>query len=187
MKYFELAEDMSPRMRRRWHVGEILLPDGSEPRLHAGLKLNDTRPLHAEVTHAGRVLEYSLTSFAVPVATRAVADAVHGVAGSDVQCIPVTIGNQSEMVVLNCIRVVCCLNEHHSEFIKWTERDRVPEKVGQYRQVTRLVLDLNAIPLNAHFFRIEGWRIALIISETVKTAMERVGCYGAKFTELEMV
>lgn len=186
MKYFDLTEDMSSRMRWRWHVGAVLLPDGSEPRLHAGLKLNDTRPLRADVTHAGRVLEFCLTSFAVPIATKALADAVCSIATSDVQCLPVAIGDQAGMFALNSIRLIRCLNEQHSEFIKWTEEDRVPEKTGQYRQVTRLVLGREAIPQDAHFFRVDGWRIALIVSEAVKDAMVRVGCYGAAFTELEM-
>lgn len=44
----------------------------------------------------------------------------------------------------------------------------------------------NDVPSDAHFFRVEGWVVALIVSEAVKEAMERVGCMGAKFMELTM-
>lgn len=184
MKYFDLFENWA--IRGRWHIGEVLLPDSSEPRLRAGLRLNDARPLQAEVHHIGHVLNFCLTSFAVPIATRDLANVVAAVAGSDVQCIPVRISRQSGMFVLNSVRVIRCVDERRSEFIKWTDHDDCPDKTGQYRQVTKLVLDRMAIPPDAHFFRVEGWKIALIVSEVVKDAMERVGCYGAEFTELEM-
>ena len=186
MKYYDLTEDMSGRMRWRWHVGDILLPDGTEPLLDDGTRLDDPRPLHADVTHVGHVLDYCETSFGVPIATRTVADAVKSVAGSDVQCLPVSISGQTGMVVLNAVRVICCVNEQRSEFVKWTEHDERPDKLGQYHYISKLVLDRSRIPADAHFFRIKDWTVALIVSGVVKDAMERVGCYGAEFVELEM-
>lgn len=37
------------------------------------------------------------------------------------------------------------------------------------------------IPEDASFFRIDGWIVALIVSERVRAAMEQAGCRGAKF------
>ncbi|HRI65864.1 MAG TPA: double-CXXCG motif protein [Polyangium sp.] len=47
-------------------------------------------------------------------------------------------------------------------------------------------MDRRAIPRDAHIFRIKDWEVVLVVSESVKNAMERVGCYGAEFTELEL-
>jgi hypothetical protein len=88
------------------------------------------------------------------------------------------------MVALNSLRVVRCLDEQYSEFLKWTKEDHRADLAGQYRQVTKLALRASAIPADAHFFRIEGWTVALVVSELVKTAMESVGCLGAKFIEI---
>lgn len=77
------------------------------------------------------------------------------------------------------------LDEARSEFIKWTEHDHRADLAGEFRQVTKLVLARDTIPDDAHFFRIAGWEVALIVSEEVKSAMERVGCFGAEFIELE--
>lgn len=187
MRYFELHDDMSPQMQWRWHIGEIFLPDGSEPRLRAGIRLIDPRPLHANVTHVGHVLHFCHTSFAVPVASESVANAVKSIAHPDVQCLAVTIAGQSGMMVLNAVRVIRCVDERRSEFDKWTERDGRPDKLGQYRYISKLVLDQNSIPPDAHFFRVKDWLVCLVVSQAVKDAMERVGCNGAKFTELEMV
>ena len=98
-------------IKGRWHLGEIRLRSGWEPLLDAGHRLDAAEPLRGEVTHAGRVLDFSLTSFNVPVATTALANAVRAVAGGDVQCIPVEIAGQTGMFVLNSARVLRCLDE----------------------------------------------------------------------------
>ncbi len=187
MRYFLLDDDMSGRQRARWHVGEVFLPDGTEPWLSGGILLRDPRPLHAYVTHMGHVLDFCTTSFGVPIATQELANVIAALAVFDVQTIPVTISNQTGIVVLNSVRVIECVDEPRSKFEKYAPNDPVrPDKAGDYRYFEKLVLARQAVPHDAHFFRIKGYLIHIIVSETVKNAMERVGCYGAKFTELEM-
>lgn len=169
----------------RWHLGEVTRADGTEPRLRAGSHFNGEGTLFASVTHPGMVLEFCLTSFAVPVASGVLARVVSSAAGPDVQCIPVTIDGNPGMYVLNVVRVVRCLDESRSEFLKWTDRDHRADLAGQYRQVTKLAIDPDAIPSDAHFFRISGWEVAIILSQDVKEAMERVGCVGAEFRDLQ--
>lgn len=187
MLYFELKDDMADRMRHRWHIGEVLLPNGEEPWLTGGIWQNDLHGLCANVHHVGQVLECCHTTFGVPLATRDLANAICAIADGDVQIIPVTISNQVGMMVLNAIRVIACVDETSSRFEKYTNTDPVrPDKAGDYRTFEKLVLARSLIPADAHFFRVKGYLIQLIVSETVKNAMERVGCYGAEFTELEM-
>ncbi len=187
MRYFDLCDDMSTRQRHRWHVGEIVLPDGTEPRLSAGMLLEDTRPLRADVYHVGHVLDFCHTTFGVPIATQELADAIKSIVKSDVQCIPITISGQVGRIVLNALRLIRCIDEQRSEFQKFTQDDPVrPDLAGHYRSVPKIVLQRSAIPADAQFFRIEYWEVVLVVSESVKTAMERVGCNGAKFIELEM-
>lgn len=181
-RFFQLRDDVT--VAGRWHIGQVRTEDGTEPLLDAGKPFDGSEALFAEVTTAGGVLDFSLTSFAVPVATRQLGEAIGAIAGPDAQVLPVGIADQSGMVVLNSVRVVKCLDEARSEFIKWTKQDHRADLAGQYRQVTRLVLDPGAIPADAHFFRVEGWLVALIVSEAVKEAMERVGCLGAKFIDV---
>jgi hypothetical protein len=181
-RYFQLRDDVT--IRGRCHLSDVVLPTGSEPLLDAGKLVSESGPLNGTVSHPGRVLDFSLTSFNAPVATSSIADAVRGIAGSDVQCLPVDITGQPGMTVLNALRVVRCVDETRSEFIKWTREDHRADLAGQYRQVTKLVLAPDGVPFDAHFFRVEGWLVALIVSEAVKEAMERVGCMGVKFIEL---
>lgn len=182
--YFRLEDDIT--IPKRWHLGVASLNDGTEPRLRVGLRLETNETLSVPVTHPGRVLDFTLTSFAVPVMTKTLALSVNLTANEDVQLLPVTIAGHSGMFVFNVLRVVRCVDEAHSEFIKWTEHDHRADLAGQYRQITKLVLNRNAIPSNAEVFRIEGSFVELMVSEAVKEAMERTGCLGAAFTEIPL-
>jgi hypothetical protein len=181
--YYRLVDEIAIPMR--WHLGWAELADRTEPQLRSGLRFESSEIPSIPVTSAGHILDFSITSFAVPVVTKQLADAVSATAGADVQCVPVSISGQSGMVVLNSLRVVRCVDESRSEFTKWTEHDHRADLAGQYRSLSKLVLDATSIPANARFFRIEGSLVELIVSEDVKATMESVGCFGAKFIELE--
>lgn len=180
--YFELHDDLA--VSGRWHLGEIVSPNGSEPALRSGVPVAVDAPLSVAVTHDGVALDFSLTSFAVPIATTALADAICAVAGPDVQRLPVRVAGGHAMEVLNATRVLRCLDETRSTFTKWTDHDHRADLAGQYRQVTTLVVDAEQIPPDAHFFRVSGWPIALVVSLRVKAAMETAGCLGARFTSV---
>jgi len=181
-RYFRLVDDVA--IPNRWHLGCATLQDGSEPRLRAGVRFDSTVVPVVPVTHAGRVLDFTLTSFAVPVVTADLASAVRVVVGSDIQLVPVSIGSLEGMVALNVLRVLRCVDETRSEFVKWTEHDHRSDLAGQYRRITRLVLDGPTLPADAHAFRIENSLVEIIVSERVKEAMVSRGCLGAKFIEV---
>lgn len=182
-QYFRLVDDIM--VPKRWHLGVLALADGTEPRLRAGIRYELTETPSIPVTHEGRVLEFTLTSFAVPIVTPKLARVIAATSGADVQCLPVDIVGHPGMMALNAVRVIRCLDETRSEFIKWTKQDHRADLAGQYRQIMRLVLDRATIPPDVNVFRIWGSLIELVVSDTVKEAMERVGCFGAKFIELQ--
>jgi hypothetical protein len=51
--------------------------------------------------------------------------------------------------------------------------------------VSRLHIDAARVPPDCHFFRIECWPIALVVSQAVRDRMERAGCLGARFEALD--
>jgi hypothetical protein len=151
-RYFRLLDDLM--IPKRWHLGAAALADGTEPRLRVGIRFDSSEIPTIPITHTGRALDFTLTSFAVPVVNRRLADAVSALAGADVQVIPVRITGQTEMFILNALRVLRCVDEGRSEFVKWTKQDHRADLAGQYRQITKLVLDSSTIPRDAHVFRI---------------------------------
>src|SRR5262249_27742359 len=98
-RYYRLLDDVA--IPKRWHLGSAALADGKEPSLWAGIRFDSSERPVIPVTHPGRVLEFSLTSFAVPVASKELAAAISTVAGTDLQRVPVEIAGQQGMVVLN--------------------------------------------------------------------------------------
>lgn len=185
MNYFDLFADMS--ISHRWYLGEIVLPDGREPVLDGGKRARLPGPLSTHIHHPGPPLDFCLSSFNVPVASKALARAVELVAGDDVQCFDLHIPGHPGHMVLNSTRALKVVNEQHSEFSKWKRRDHRPDLTGTYHSMTRLTLRTGVIPPRTHFFRVRGWEVALIVSEELKVAMEAVGCRGATFTPLPMV
>lgn len=181
MKFFRLIDRMD--VAGRWHIGELVDEEGLAPRLLAGVPF-DGKFLRGEDSVLGRGVDFSLTSFNVPVFSERLASVLTGVVGGDVQWIPIDVPNYSGYFALNALRVVDCLDELRSEFIKWTLDDVRPELVGGYRSVTRPVLDVRKIPDGLHVFRIRGWRSGLFVSDVVKGLMERSLCEGAEFVDV---
>lgn len=182
MRYFDLSDDVT--IPKRWHLGDVTTQQGDEPRLRAGLRREGRDPIATTLDVPGRELEFCLTSFAVPVARSSLATAIEAIADGDVQRLPLSIPGHDGFEVVNALRVIKCLDESRSEFMKWTTNDHRADLAGQYRMVTNLKVLPAAIPDDAHVFRIEGWLVALIVSEPVKVAMEKAGCFGAKFVEV---
>ncbi len=65
----------------------------------------------------------------------------------------------------------------------WKPEDNRPDKLGQYRAVYGLRIDPTKVG-DARIFRPWGWRVALIISEDLKQAMEAEGLSGTRFVEV---
>lgn len=181
MRFFELEDDV--HVPGRWHLGEILAVDGTEPRLSAGIAYAGGE-LFGRIDQPGSELDFQLSSFAVPVSRARLAATIEGIAGPDIQRVPLTLKGHDGFEVLNALRTVACLDEGRSEFTKWTEKDRRPDKVGHYRMVTRLRVDVGQVPRGVDIFRVEGWRVALIVSERMRAAMDAVGSRGARFVEV---
>lgn len=179
MQYFRLTDDVE--ISSRWHIGQIFDADRSRDDFLGGAEVACSDALSAEITRNGRPLDFCLTSFAVPLAAAGLGEALLSCAGTDLQRLPVHILPGLRYEVLNATRSIACLDEQRSEFTKWLPGDHRSDLVGRYRMVPRLVLDPARVPPDAHFFRIAGWEVALIVSQRVKDVMETEGCFGAKF------
>jgi hypothetical protein len=184
-RFFKLADDVY--VPHRWHL--------DTPIDHQGHKVHDWdfkrgTPVHVEgrlkipIEIAGRPLDFSEAGIRVPVVHVKVASMLAERAPGDVQLIPADIeGQPDQYLVLVATRLIRCIDEEASEVSFWTPAHGVPEKVGQYMGVDRLRIDKVRVG-NAKVFRPEGWEVALIISEELKDALERMGATGTRFEEV---
>ncbi|MEZ6196953.1 MAG: hypothetical protein R3F20_14700 [Planctomycetota bacterium] len=181
MRFYRLLDDV--QIPERWHLGTVRSDLGDTPPLRTAVPCVRTA-LSSDVRAGHRALDFSLTSLAVPVLSRSLAETIRNECRNDAEFLPLEIPGHEGFVVLNVLRVEPCIDEARSEFLKWTTRDHRPELAGSYRQVTDLRLDRSRIPSDAQVFRLEGWEIALIVSEKVKDLMMSVNCVGASFHDV---
>ena len=102
MRFFELYDDMSGIPR--WHLDEVLSMDGTAHWLRAGERC-DHADLHVAVHYAGPSLQFTLSTFGVPIAISSLATAVASLAQNDVQILPCTVDGKFGYAVVNVLRI----------------------------------------------------------------------------------
>lgn len=103
----------------------------------------------------------------------------------DVQLFPVDVeGTPERYYIVNAIKRFKCVDEERSREVQVYPSDgAVPERVGEYRSISGLRVDISKIE-NARVFRPMGWEIALIVSEEIKEGIERIGNSGVYFNRV---
>jgi hypothetical protein len=160
------------------HQGERIDPW----QFFAGRKLTSPGPLTLPLLLAGHQLDYTMADYGVPIVSEACADVLREAAADDVQLFPIEVeGQPSSFYVANATKLADCVDETRSEEVKrWTEADGRPDRLGEYKSIGVLRVDPERVG-GLQFFRIERYRVALIVSETLKHAMERAKLVGPKF------
>jgi hypothetical protein len=100
--------------------------------------------------------------------------------------IPVKVESQQpdSYFILNILRVVRCIDDAACEEVKyWRPEHGQPELVGEYRAISGLRINPSQVEAT-HLFRPWGWPVALVVSEEVKSALERVGTTGTSFVDV---
>jgi hypothetical protein len=186
-RYFDLSDDV--HVAGRWYLGTPVDAAGQD---HGSWLFTQGVPaqvqgrLRVPLYRPGKPLDFSLADAgAVPVVHVKVASLLKELAPGDVQLFPVEIDGQADQFCLvNVTRLVRCIDDEASEEVEyWMPSDGRPEKTGKYRTVAGMRIDPSKVG-DAKVFRPWGWTIALIVSEKIKEALERIGATGTKFKEV---
>ena len=183
MRYFDLEDDMTGIPR--WHLDRVVSTDGSVPSLRAGVKC-DLTDLQVAVHHAGPSLQFTMTTFGVPIAVLPLSIAFTSLAQNDVQILPCAVSGDCGYAAINVLRILPCIDDALTVGIKWTADDHRSDLAGQYRRIDKLMVDPSKIPEDAQVFRMKDYQRIIIVSETMKQAMEAAGCHGAVFVPVEL-
>lgn len=136
--------------------------------------------------HSGPPLDISFGPFMLPVVSERVASLIDGLAPGDVQRIPIHIGSISGLYepgryeILNAIARVDCINEAATDGTRWTSADGVPELVGRWKMIVKLVIDASKVA-DHQIFRIDGWEMGLIVTDEIRRALSGIGASGASY------
>ena len=180
MKYYQLRDEL---FDGRWHIDFIQGIDGSTPSFLDSELLPEIEYRSAVVPNGFRT-DFTVTSFGVPVLHPQVAEELSQTLHLNAQILSLRLDDDTPMSILNTLGEADCLDEAHSDFIRWTAKDNRPDRVGQYRQVTKLRLDADKVDPSWVIFRIRGWCVALVVSETFRDVAEKLGMTGTKFIPL---
>ncbi|RKG84833.1 hypothetical protein D7W82_21275 [Corallococcus sp. CA049B] len=187
-RYFDLSEDVEAP--GRWYLGDPVDENGVELEdpwmFRAGKPVQVKTPLRLPIDEPGRPLDFSAAGVGrAPILHVKLAKLFAELAPHDVQLLPVDIPGQPEQFsMLVATRMIRCIDERASEEARrWEPGDGRPEKVGKYRSVHGMRIDKSQVG-DAKVFRTWGWSIALIVAEELKTALERTGATGMRFTEV---
>lgn len=151
----------------------------------------DASRFTSSVRHTGRnsllikadnppCFDFYLAAFDVPVVSQRFGALLASIAKDDVQLIPVTVMSAPGYFILNSLRRLKCLDESRSLFTKWEPADGRPDRAGQYRMIVELKVVV-ASSEHADIFRIDGWDVPLIVSETIRQAYLDNRLSGAVF------
>jgi hypothetical protein len=186
-RYFDLSDDVE--FPGRWHLRSPTDLQGRElddPWVFTdGTPIPDPGRLKAPIARPGRPVDFSITGLGIPIVHVRVAALFSELAPDEVQCFPVEIQGQPEQFcILVATRLIHCIDERASRYVEiWQPDDGRPEKVGEYRDVRGLRIDPSKAG-DSKVFRTWGWPIALIVSEELKSTLERIGATGMKFQEV---
>ncbi|RKG70118.1 hypothetical protein D7V80_06375 [Corallococcus sp. CA054B] len=186
-RYFRLLDDIT--LPGRWELGIPLDASGNEVEdpwmFREGRPVPPQQALLVPVEHPGMSLDFSLAGFSTPVLSARVAAVFSELAAQDIQLVPVAVqGHAEPYFILVATRLIRCIDDEASEEVtRWMPEDGRPERVGEYRDVDGMRIDPSQVG-DARVFRTWGWSIALIVSEDIKVALERIRATGIRFTEV---
>ncbi|WP_199745902.1 DUF1629 domain-containing protein [Corallococcus sp. AB030] len=148
-----------------------------------GRTLPDPGPLKAQVAHPGTKRDFVFSSIEeTPTVSEAVANVFKTLAPGDVQLFPVSIeGEADPFFVVNATKVIDCIDEARCREVHHYDEDaHPPEFEGEYNWIYGLRIDPSKTE-GAHVFRLKKFKVAFIVSEDVKNALEAVGNLGVSF------
>jgi len=146
-----------------------------------GLKYVGPDPLEVPIYKPGKHCAFNFAAFDMPVVRRDIARIIEQLAPHDTELYPVTVSGEREAwFIVNVVTVLDCLDESRSEIARWQERDNRPDRLGQIHAVYTICVDPARVA-NHHLFRIKGWPFPLLMSSTLKTALQEVPDLGVVF------
>lgn len=185
-RFFDLMDDR--RAPGRWHLGS---PEDEQGRKLSPWQFEKGRVLELgcvprfPLDTPGAPLDFCWAAFSIPVVHGRVVQLFERLGlHNEVQFLPARVeGHAEPCFILNALRIIRCIDDARcGEVQYWKPEDNRPDKLGEYRAVHGMKVD-PALVGNAHIFRPWGWRVALVISEELRQALEQEGITGTRFVE----
>lgn len=173
-------------MTKRWYLKYPIDSAGHDVDARSftyGKKYEGGSALHIPVRQEGVKVDFNMADFDMPVVNGRARRVFAEYAGDDIQFVPVQIeGLEDPFWIMNVLRENGRVDAERSEFTKWKADDGRPDKVDQYRMITRL--KITSLGVEDHIFRLRGWKVALVVSDMLVAALEKSGVTGISFEKI---
>lgn len=185
---YRIAVD--PACAQRWFLNEPINSRADEWAFWRLLRAeeldgDDLRPWKTTINRNGVRLPFSFAGFDVPVLDHDLSSFFDQTCADDAQLVPLEISGQfSGHHILVAKKAIDCIDESRSRFTKWTAADGRPEKEGQYRMITQLVLDPTRVPSNVSLFRVAHWTQALVATEPLVSQLRQRAPNGLSYSQV---
>lgn len=187
MSYFELEFDPD---EKNWELAlPWLLSDGDWRDVWAFTRCQsyeNTDLLIFDVSSDGIPVDFNLANFNIPVVSKRLGDLLFDIAPKQIQRIPVAIGSDRNWEILNLLSEVDCLDhsrstiDYFSTDLKDASVQKHPDMAGKPRGIRTLCIDAERTK-GHEIFRITDWTVPIVVSESIKLAIEGSGFSGARF------
>ncbi|WP_223783515.1 imm11 family protein [Myxococcus sp. AS-1-15] len=148
-----------------------------------GRVLEDPGSIRSQVSHPGTKRAFVFGGVErTPIVSEALANVFRKLAPGDVQLFPVTVeGAPERFFVVNATKVVDAIDEARCREVHHDDGDApAPGYEGEYSWIYGLRID-PAKTEGAQVFRLKRFKVAFVVSEDIKTALEGVGNLGVSF------
>jgi hypothetical protein len=173
--YFRLFFDVA--IPNAWYLAEVKTDRGKEvlsSNFNQGQPFNNTINLHVVANVAGNPVDWRETAFGVPIASRAVSEAINRIAPESIQRIPVAVPPvESGFEIINILDTARCLDYERTMISRSTLTGHI-SSLARIRIVPEAAQGL-------HIFRLSEFVHAIIVSDLMKTSLECCNFTGLQF------
>jgi len=190
LRYFEIHDNVY--VEGRWYLVDPVDGVGNALRgvFCRGKRVSVIQPVllsHSRFAKRGNPMDYTeISADVAPVVHSRIAEVFRLLAPEEVELIPARVrGFSDEFYILNVLAIRNCIDESASRDVaKYTEEDRdvFPDRIGEYASVSNMKIHKEQVA-GAKMFRTWGWS-ALVVTEDIKTALERTNTTGVRFEEV---
>ncbi len=184
MKYY--ASTLGSHVPSAWFMPAPQNPSGEvlDPQIFTrGFRYEGEIPLSMTTPTRGVPQDVNWAGRMMPVVRREIGELLEAIAPSDIQRVPVRVGNvENTYEIPNVITRRACVNESRSRVRFWTADSYRPDLAGTYKVVDGLVIDADRTE-GAHLLRIINWETQIILSQVVRDALVERGTTGIDFFE----
>jgi len=181
--YYRLT--FEPEIEKAWYLSKIMysdneyIPDFYFISAHR-FNLESGRNVKVIQSVEGYPVDFRLTAFGVPVVSKSFADVVQSFDGNAVQRIPVEIDYfQTDYEILNILDAQECIDDKQTYVQRYTAETN-SDKVGEIHFLGDIKIVPEAVK-GHHIFRLDEWKIIIIVSNALKQALESNHFIGMRF------